>query len=132
VAAILVFGGRPSPVMLLAGVGIVVIALNGVWMSVFFGLISARFRDLPPLITTLVSLSFLITPVFWYRDMLRTRAMIADANPFYHFIELVRAPLLGQFPASLTVAYVAAVTVIGWALTLLVAARLQPRLAYWV
>lgn len=132
VAAILIFGGRPSPVMLLAVVGIAVIALNGVWMSVFFGLLSARFRDLPPLVSTLVNLSFLITPVFWYRDMLRARAMIADINPFYHFIELVRAPLLGQVPAPLTIAYVAAVTAIGWALTLLVAARLQPRLAYWV
>lgn len=132
VAAILIFGGAPKPVMLLALIGIAVIAVNGVWMSVLFGLISARFRDLPPLISTLVNLSFLMTPVFWYRDMLQARAVIADVNPFYHFIELVRAPLLGELPASLTVTYVAAATAIGWAATLLAAARLQPRLAYWV
>ena len=34
--------------------------------------------------------------------MLKTRAWIADVNPFYHMVEIVRAPLLGKEPATLS------------------------------
>lgn len=132
IATVLIFRGHLPATALLAVVGILVIAFNGVWMTLLFGLICARFRDLPPLITTIVNVSFLVTPVFWYSDMLRSRPIIVDANPFFHFIELVRAPMLGELPGALTVGYVATVTCAGWLTTLVLATRLQPRLAYWV
>lgn len=106
--------------------------INGLWITLFFGLVCARFRDLPPLISVVVNLLFLVTPVFWYRDMLGDRGMIADVNPLYHFLEVMRAPILGAMPDSHSIIVVAIMTIGGWVATLLVAWRLQPQLAYWV
>jgi lipopolysaccharide transport system permease protein len=132
VAAALIFAGPVSPVMLLAIPGLILVTLNGLWLVQFFALICARFRDLPPLITTLVNLSFLVTPIFWYREMLRDRAVLADLNPFYHLIELVRAPLLGEVPAMETYLFGLCACVVGFGITILVASRLQPKMVFWV
>ena len=43
---------------------------------------------------------FLMTPVFWRPEEITSRPWIRDWNPFYHLIELIRAPLFGQHMAS--------------------------------
>jgi ABC-type polysaccharide/polyol phosphate export permease len=122
----------PSFGTLLIVPGIILLLINAVWMSLFFGLVCARYRDLSPLVSTVTNLCFLITPVFWYRTMLGSRAAFADVNPFYHMIELVRAPVLGNVPDQLSYMMVGGIAVVGWSLTLYVAARFQVRLAFWI
>lgn len=125
----------PTPVTwatLFALPALALLAFNGIWITLVFGLLCARYRDLPPLISVITNLLFLITPVFWVRDMLGQRGFIADFNPLYHFIELLRAPLLGSLPPLHTLAVVLGITGFGWVLTLLIALRLQTRIAYWV
>jgi ABC-2 type transport system permease protein len=117
---------------LLAIPALAVILLNGVWFAMLLGMLCARFRDLPQLVAVLVHVAFLVTPVFWYKDMLAGRARFVDLNPLYAFLELVRAPLLGQLPPLMSVQVVLVATIGGWLLTFLVALRLQPKLAYWV
>lgn len=112
--------------------GMALLLVNAVWISLFFGLICSRYRDLPPLISTITNLMFLITPVFWYRDMLGGRALLADVNPFYHLIELIRAPVLGNAPDPTTYIYVCVATVVGWGITFYTANRFQVRLAFWI
>lgn len=122
----------PNLYTLLMLPGLLLILLNAVWMSLFFGLVCARYRDLPPLVTTITNLLFLVTPVFWYRDMLGRRALLADVNPFYHLIEMIRAPILGGAPEMISYLYVAGMIIVGWILTLCVASRFQVRLAFWI
>ena len=43
----------------------------------------------------LVNIAFLVTPVFWYRQMLAERAYLVDLNPLHAFLECLRSPLLG-------------------------------------
>lgn len=106
--------------------------MNTLWLVHFFGMLCARYRDLPQIVTTIVNLTFLVTPVFWFRDSLGSRVMIADFNPFFHLIEIVRAPMLGQPPPieSLTFAIIA--VFVGWTLTYITAVRLENKLIYWV
>ena len=82
--------------LLSAPAGVLIIAFNGIWLSLLLGLLSARFRDIPQIITSLAQLLFFITPIFWRPEMLSTNRWIADWNPIFHLIELVRAPLLGN------------------------------------
>ncbi len=112
--------------------GLLLVFMNAIWMTLFFGLICARYRDLPPFVSTITNLMFLVTPVFWYRDMLEGRALLADVNPFYHLIELVRAPVLGAAADPTTYIYVCIGTVVGWLMTYYVAVRFQVRLAFWI
>ncbi|MGB3622252.1 ABC transporter permease [Ketobacter sp. MCCC 1A13808] len=75
---------------------ILALPLHGVWIATVIGILCARFRDIPPIITNLVQVSFFFTPIFWMPEVLTDRAWLVEFNPFYHVIELIRAPLLGR------------------------------------
>ncbi|WP_207506197.1 galactan export ABC transporter permease subunit Wzm/RfbD [Klenkia taihuensis] len=114
--------------------------VNGVWVALLFGIVSTRFRDLVPISQSIVQLMFFMTPIVWiYGDLLNSsnptvaeRARIAEFNPFLHFLEIIRAPLLGQDQHWRHWAVVLAITVVGWALTLVAMRRYRARVAYWV
>jgi ABC-2 type transport system permease protein len=116
------------------------LVLNGTWVALLSGIISTRFRDLTPITQSIVQLMFFMTPIVWiYDDLLNSpnpaiaeRARIAEFNPFLHFVEIVRAPLLGYDQQWRHWAVVLAITVVGWAMTLVVMRRYRGRVAYWV
>ena len=111
---------------------LLVLLLNGLWMALFLGLLSARFRDVPLIIGSVVQVLFFITPVIWKPEMLPGRALWLDLNPFYHLVEIMRAPLLGQPPALGNWLTVIAITVVGWAVALFFYSAYRWRVAYWV
>src|SRR6516164_3679526 len=76
--------------------GLVLITIIGVWVSVLLGMISARFRDVPPIVASIVQVVFFVTPVMWPVQALGPNAWWADFNPIYAAIDVMRAPLLGQ------------------------------------
>ena len=45
---------------------------------------------------------FYLTPIMWLPNLLPERAgmYMLTFNPFFHLIEIVRAPLLGQLPST--------------------------------
>src|SRR5664279_5044063 len=102
----------PGAVALLAIPGIIIIVFNGALASLCIGLVSARFRDIPLLINSLVQIIFFLTPIMWYPELLQRRAYVADFNPFFHMVEIVRAPLLGNTPTLKAYLVVLIVTVL--------------------
>ena len=117
---------------LLAFAGLIAICLNGVWAGLLLGMFSARFRDVPPIVASIVRIVFFVTPIIWMPELLPGRAVLLDFNPFYHVLEVVRAPLLGQVPSGATWLVVAGITASGWLVTLLVFARYRARVTYWI
>src|SRR5450432_2284835 len=96
IGVLLYFQFWPGTVALLAIPGLVVVVINGALANLSIGIISARFRDVPPLISSVVQIVFFITPIFWKPELLKGREYITDFNPFFHLLEIVRAPLLGS------------------------------------
>ncbi len=133
VAVVLIFAKWPSVLSLLfLLVGMALIMLNGVWICLLLGLICTRFRDMPPMIGSLVQLVFFVTPIIWHPSLLAGRQRIVNFNPFYHFIELLRAPMLDAIPSAVTWMAVLAITAGGWLVTVLVFWRYRRRIAYWI
>ncbi|MBB6305183.1 ABC transporter permease [Rhizobium leucaenae] len=128
---ILVFGINPGWTGLLCIPAIVLIILNGVFVSLILGPLCARFRDIPMIIASVMQLAFFITPIIWSAHTLEGRGIVLAANPFYHFIEIVRDPLLGA-PGSMTnwVACIGMTIVLGVVATVFFA-RYRPRVVYW-
>ena len=118
--------------LLLVPVGVLTICINGIWSGILLGLICARFRDIPPIVASLVQVAFFLSPVFWTPSMLGRHQWAADLNPLFHFMEIVRRPLMGQGPSLLSWAVVLAITAFGVALMLAVFQRFRARIAYWV
>jgi ABC-type polysaccharide/polyol phosphate export permease len=113
--------------------GVLLIALNGVWISLLCGMFCLRFRDVTPLVSSIIQISMLITPIFWPPESLQgsRRLIFVGLNPLHHMVDIVRSPLLGKVPAATSYLIVVLITVGGWYLTYVVLRRFRRRIAYW-
>jgi ABC-2 type transport system permease protein len=140
VAMLVIFPQDLHWTVLLAVPAFVLLAVNGTWVSLLLGMASARFRDLNPIVGSVVQLAFFLTPIVWiYEDFLNSdnpaiaeRARLAELNPFLHYIEIIRRPLLGQDQVWRHWAVVLVITAVGWAVTLWALRRYRARVSYWV
>jgi ABC-type polysaccharide/polyol phosphate export permease len=80
----------------------------------------------------MTQIAMFATPIMWPVSTLSGAAWIADVNPLYHFIELVRAPLLGGEPALLSWMVTVGTLVIGSVLSLMLLNRASNRIVFWV
>ena len=127
-----IFSIWPGWIGLLVVPGLILLCLNGVWIGLLFGLVSARFRDIPPIMDSIVRIVFFITPIIWMPELLPERAMLLNFNPFFHFLELVRSPLLGKAPELVSWFAVLGMTLCGWCIALIMFCNYRWRVAYWV
>ncbi|MDZ4233210.1 MAG: ABC transporter permease [Dietzia sp.] len=125
--------------LLLAVLGLVVLMVNGVWVAMLFGILATRFRDIAPLLDSMVQLLFYMTPIVWTTQTLyeqggdiADRARIAELNPLYHYLEIVRAPMIGQPVAAYHWWIVLACTAVGLILAFVALRRFRSRVPYWV
>ncbi|MBZ8177447.1 ABC transporter permease [Corynebacterium poyangense] len=125
--------------ILLAVPGLALLIINGVWVSMFFGIIATRYRDVSPLLDSLTQLLFYVTPIVWMTSTLHqqgggvsSRAKIAELNPLFHYLEVVRAPMIGQPVAAYHWWVVIACTVVGLIIALLAMRQWRFRVSYWV
>ncbi len=120
-------------ICLLGVLGLLLLVINGYWVVVFFAFVTARFRDIEMIVRNLLQLAFFVTPVFWdYRRVAGDRQFIVDYNILYYYIEIIRAPLLGEIPPLRHYVAVLVMTVIGYALAYLVYRRMRRQLAFYV
>ncbi|WP_455900819.1 galactan export ABC transporter permease subunit Wzm/RfbD [Rhodococcus gordoniae] len=122
---------------LLAIPALALIAINAVWVSLVFGILATRYRDIAPLLGSIVQLLFFMTPIIWTEKTLEGtgnegRARIAELNPLYHFLDIVRTPLLGGDQQLYHWVIVLIITVVGWGVALLAMRNYRSRVAYWV
>jgi ABC-2 type transport system permease protein/lipopolysaccharide transport system permease protein len=122
----------PGAAGLLAIPGLIIVVVNGAVATLFIGMVSARFRDVPQLINSMVQIVFFLTPIMWQPALLHNRIYIAEFNPFYHLLEVVRAPLLGHVPAAESYAVVALISVLNVVIVGAFFARFRSRISYWV
>ena len=136
VVVAVLFSIWPGWTGLLAVPGLVLLCLNGIWVGLLLGIVSARFRDVPPIVESLVRILFFVTPIIWMPELMPGRALMLSValefNPFFHFVELVRAPLLGQAPEPVSWLVALGLTVGGWLLAFELLRRYRRRIAYWV
>jgi len=133
VVIMLVLGIWPGVTgFLLAILGFALLAVIGTALGFLFGILSARYRDIPPLVMSILQMAFFFSPILWKPESLPDRQYMVTYNPFYYLIEIVRRPLLGIVPDLTTFATVVGITL----LTCLVAGaffvRFRKRIAYWV
>lgn len=125
---------------LLAIPAFALLMVNGAWVALLFGVVSTRFRDLMPVLQSVVQLAFFLTPIVWiYEDLVNSpnqaiaeRARLVELNPLMHFVEIVRRPMLGQPQEWRHWAVALVITAVGWLLTMVVLRRYRARVAYWV
>ncbi|WP_371308299.1 ABC transporter permease [Gordonia sp. (in: high G+C Gram-positive bacteria)] len=112
--------------------------LNAIWVTIVFGVMATRFRDIGQLLTTAVQLVFFLTPIIWStktfngNGQMSERMRLVELNPMYHYLDISRGPLLGQPVAAYHWYVVLACTAVGCTAAMLVMRNYRARVAYWV
>jgi ABC-type polysaccharide/polyol phosphate export permease len=133
IAVVLAFLRVPlTPWILVFPLGVLAFALNGFLYGIVVGVLCARFRDIPIIMTSILQATFFLTPVIWQPAMLGRHAWVVNLNPFYHVMEIIRAPLLGGPPSTLSCLVVLGTTVVGVLCTVALLSRYRARVPYWV
>lgn len=118
---------------LLVVVGFVVLLFNGFCTALWLGMFCARFRDIPPIVQSVLQLAFLVTPIFWMPHFLgEEHRLIATLNPLYAYIDIMRAPLVGMETAPYTWTIVGTMTAANALLAYVIFTRFRRRIPYWV
>jgi lipopolysaccharide transport system permease protein len=132
IAVALIFFVVPSRSIVLLPFAVLLVLASISWPVLLFGTISARFRDVPLVVTNLLAVLFFLTPVMWKPSQLGRSAFIADLNPLTHLIALIREPLIGGHASALAWVVTIVITIVGWTVSFLFFARFRSRIAYWL
>jgi ABC-2 type transport system permease protein/lipopolysaccharide transport system permease protein len=120
---------------LLSLVGLVFLLINGYWVVLVFGILGARYRDLSEVFQAVMRMAMLATPIIWMPGSGGRGGLIGPYlmfNPFYHFIEIVRSPLLDRPIDPLSWPVVLVFTVVGLVLASVLSSRYSRNVPLWV
>ena len=127
-----IYGITPSWMALLAIPGFVLMAISGFAAAIFLGMACARFRDIPPIIASIMQIAFFVSAVIWKPEMVGHWQPFMPLNPVFAVMETVRSPLMGHSGGAIV--WIAAFV---WTGILVTAAwaffvRFRGRIAFWV
>ncbi len=132
VAVALIFGLPLKPVTLLVIPATMIYVGTGLGAGVVLAILCARYRDIPQFVATVMQMLFFLTPVFWRADNLPERAQFILFNPFYHYVEIFRAPLLGTAPAMASWLVTLGCMVFFFIAMLVVLTKYRHRVIFWI
>lgn len=126
-------GALLSIKILIIPFGITLYLLNLSWIMILFSLIGGRFPDFHRFLPSLMYALYIGSPILWQPERLGSEyQFIANWNPIFHLMEVVRRPILGEFPSLLSWLVVIISAVIGWGIALLLFSRLHKRIVLWL
>lgn len=119
----------------------ILVAIWGLFLimatAFFYGLIlaclNARYRDINPIIASLVQILFFLSPIMWPPQNLPARySYVVQYNPIAQYVGLLREPLLGHAPSLHTLLFTLGVTFFGTVLAVLFFVRSRHRIVFWL
>lgn len=123
---------NPGINVILAIPGFFLLLLNLYWVSLVIAFACTRFRDLTPIVNSMIQILFLATPISWKKTILNQDSIYLKYNPLLYVLEIVRDPLLGSIPSTQTYIIVGSITFIGFLSSVYICSFCKQRLAFWV
>ena len=112
--------------------GLIIVLCFGLGISLGLAALGTRFRDLGPAMASIVSLMFVLSPVFWIPTPEQLQSPIVTLNPFYYLLEVVREPLLNvpMTPGNWLIATaIGAISLIAGSIIYKI---MRPSIVYWL
>ena len=118
--------------ILLSILGLLIVILNLTWVGLLLAMICARFRDVTQIVGSIMGIAFFMTPIFWDKKMAMGRSFILELNPFYHLIEIMRAPLLDGAVSSQSWIFCLAMLLVGLPVSVYLFSCYRTKIPYWL
>ena len=132
VVTFLICGYTPGWVGLWAIPGLVLFLVNAMAVATLFGMLSARFRDIGPIVASVMQIAFFMSPVIWKPELLGDRQRFLPFNPFYAVMETVRGPLVAGGVSPWVWVSAIIYSAILCTAAFLIFQRFRNRIAFWV
>ena len=123
-------------------VALFIFILMGFSLSIIIGYITLKIRDIRVIVENIMRIAFFITPVIWLdktvTDLsagslkIAAKAAYLDYNPLYHYLIVMRAPLLGEQVPSLSLQIVIVSTAILFMVSIFMLKKVQQNIPYLV
>lgn len=117
-------------ILVIPGLFIVILACLG--LTSVLGVVGARYRDLAPGISSITSVLFMLTPIFWKRSSIEGDAPFIDYNPVNALISLIRAPMIGEVASSTDWLVGTSFAAFMFLLGLVLFIKNRSQLSYWI
>jgi len=129
-----IFSKPVSLTCLLAIPGLLLNVLNLLWVVAILGILCTRFRDVTLIVSNLLQIMMFVTPIMWGTSLrqLNISPVVYDYNPFFHLINICRAPLLNEYPSHVNWIVAIGLAIVGWLFALWFYQRQVKRVAYWL
>lgn len=113
--------------------GLLLLSINVITWGTVVGILGTRYRDFAQIVVSLVQVIFFLTPIMWLPSLLPERYQwLIELNPFYHFLNLIRAPLLNTLIPQASLLMVLGLTLVGLLLYALFLDRYKSRIVFWI
>lgn len=114
--------------------GLLLVVLFLAPMAIILATLSARFRDLNPLVSNCLQIAFYITPVIWLPSSLPPSLAhyVLGLNPLYHLLQILRLPLLGDIPTIENYMISLSLACLAWIIAAKVFQSTRSRIALWM
>jgi lipopolysaccharide transport system permease protein len=106
--------------------------IDGAAVAIMLGALCARFRDIPPIVGSVMQIAFYVSAVMYKPEMLGHRGHFLLFDPFFTILEILRAPLLGIVPSTNTYISALGFSAVLCSLAWLTFLRVRHRIAFWV
>lgn len=132
ILVVLFFHVKINFYILLAIPGFLIVTANLAAVSVILSLLGTRFRDLPPIISAMITVVFFVSPVTWQSKMVGANSLIIQLNPISYLLDLVRSPLLGIPPQPNTIYVSLSMLIVLWTFALMVFSSNSKKIPFWL
>ena len=117
---------------LMAIPNLILVQLNLTLLSIIISIICTRYQDMAQVVNVITQVAFFFTPILWQVDAIKDRVYLANLNPIYHWIEMIRAPLLGHAPLINDYVWSISSLLILLLFSAYFLGRYRSRIAYWL
>lgn len=112
--------------------GFIILLLNITMLSFIISTACARFSDIAQLILNGMQLSFYLTPILWPITALGKYSYLENFNIFFHMVEIVRLPLMGEIPSMYSYLFLLTSFSIFSIITIMTFTKYKTSIPYWL
>ena len=113
--------------------GLILLVLNLFWIGIILSIICSRYRDFSEIILSFLQIIFYATPILWSTNVIPDRFLeiYITYNLFYHLIEVIRSPLIGE-PVYFSYLVLTFLLIIGFIISKFFFNRYKNKIVFWV